>query len=70
MGYDINPSYNKRGDLAWLSMKRDGFESDNHEADGKDVILHNIHANIPDKYSDSINKGWCAFLDGAIVFSS
>lgn len=28
MGYDINPSYNKSGVLAWLSMRRDGYESD------------------------------------------
>ena len=31
MGYDINPLYNKKGELAWLSMKRDGFESDKQD---------------------------------------
>lgn len=31
MGYDINPSYSKKGTLAWLSMKRDGFESDKQD---------------------------------------
>ena len=31
MGYDINPSYSKNGTLAWLSMKRDGFESDKQD---------------------------------------
>lgn len=31
MGYDMNPSYNKNGILAWLSMKRDGFESDKQD---------------------------------------
>ncbi len=31
MGYDINPSYSKQGILAWLSMKRDGFESDKQD---------------------------------------
>lgn len=34
MGYDINPSYNKKGELAWLSMKRDGYE-----ADKQDIIV-------------------------------
>ena len=34
MGYDVNPSYNKDGALAWLSMKRDGYESDK-----QDIIL-------------------------------
>lgn len=31
LGYDINPEYNKQGTLAWLSMKRDGFESDKQD---------------------------------------
>ncbi len=31
MGYDINPSYNKQGTLAWLSMKHEGFESDKQD---------------------------------------
>ena len=35
MGYDINPSFstgkNNWGTLAWLSMKRDGFESDKQD---------------------------------------
>lgn len=31
MGYDVNPSYNSNGTLAWLSMKRDGYESDKQD---------------------------------------
>lgn len=31
MGYDINPSFNKKGEMAWLSMKRDGYESDKQD---------------------------------------
>ncbi|MEP6466579.1 MAG: prolyl oligopeptidase family serine peptidase, partial [Parafilimonas sp.] len=31
MGYDINPSYNAKGELAWLSQKRDGYESDKQD---------------------------------------
>lgn len=34
MGYDVNPSYNNKGELAWLSMKRDGYE-----ADKQDIIV-------------------------------
>ena len=30
-GYDINPSFSKNGTLAWMSMKRDGFESDKQD---------------------------------------
>lgn len=35
-GYDLNPLYNKKGDLAWLSMKRDGYE-----ADKQDLVVSN-----------------------------
>jgi dipeptidyl aminopeptidase/acylaminoacyl peptidase len=31
VGYDINPLYNKNGVLAWLSMKREGYESDKQD---------------------------------------
>jgi dipeptidyl aminopeptidase/acylaminoacyl peptidase len=31
MGYDINPSFSKSGTLAWLSMKRDGYEADKQD---------------------------------------
>ena len=30
----------------------------NFEAKGKNVVLHMVHANLPDKQADSINKGW------------
>lgn len=28
LGYDTNPTYSSKGTLAWLSMERDGYESD------------------------------------------
>ena len=31
MGYDTKPSFNRDGELAWLSMKRDGFEADKQD---------------------------------------
>lgn len=31
MGYDISPAYSSQGSLAWLSMKRDGYESDKQD---------------------------------------
>lgn len=30
-GYDLNPSFNQFGKLAWLQMKRDGYESDKQD---------------------------------------
>jgi dipeptidyl aminopeptidase/acylaminoacyl peptidase len=31
MGYDMAPSFSPIGDLAWLSMKREGFEADKND---------------------------------------
>ena len=36
-GYDNNPAFSASGELAWLSMARDGFE-----ADKNDIILRNL----------------------------
>lgn len=41
MGYDVSPSYSSTGVLAWLSMKRDGYESDKN-----DIIVDNGSARI------------------------
>jgi dipeptidyl aminopeptidase/acylaminoacyl peptidase len=30
-GYDVNPAFNQQGTLAWLQMKRDGYESDKQD---------------------------------------
>ena len=30
-GYDTQPSFNKHGQMAWLQMKRDGYESDKQD---------------------------------------
>ena len=30
-GYDVNPAYNRLGTLAWLQMKRDGYEADKQD---------------------------------------
>jgi dipeptidyl aminopeptidase/acylaminoacyl peptidase len=30
-GYDVNPAYSKNGTLAWMQMKRDGYESDKQD---------------------------------------
>lgn len=44
LGYDRSPSFSSLGEMAWMSMKRDGFESDKndlfvHLKDGKTVNL-------------------------------
>ena len=30
-GYDTSPAFSKEGTLAWLQMKRDGYESDKND---------------------------------------
>jgi dipeptidyl aminopeptidase/acylaminoacyl peptidase len=35
-GYDVAPAYNNKGELAWLQMKRDGYE-----ADKQDIVVSN-----------------------------
>ena len=40
-GYDQNPAYSKEGKLAWLSMKRDGYESDK-----QDIVIRNNKGQI------------------------
>ena len=36
MGYDTHPAYSTQGTLAWLSMKREGYESDKN-----DIVVQN-----------------------------
>lgn len=31
LGYDVSPAFSKQGTLAWLQMKRDGYESDKQD---------------------------------------
>lgn len=54
MGYDINPSYNSKGELAWLSMKRDGYESDKQDIIVSDGITKmNLTAGRDDIHVES-----------------
>jgi dipeptidyl aminopeptidase/acylaminoacyl peptidase len=51
-GYDINPQFNKQGTLAWLQMKRDGYE-----ADKQDIVVM-VNGRFPvnlTKYRDDIH---------------
>lgn len=48
LGYDNNPSYSSLGDLAWLSMPRNGFEADKNNLMvlGTDGKIKNLTANM------------------------
>lgn len=76
-GYDINPAYSPQGKLAWLSMKREGYE-----ADKQDIIVNtgssriNLTANWDEsaegfKWSnDGRNIYFYAPIDGALQLFS
>ncbi len=40
-GYDLNPAFNQKGQLAWLRMKREGYE-----ADKQDIIVSDGHTEV------------------------
>lgn len=64
-GYDLNPSYNKDGILAWLSMKRDGYE-----ADKQDLIIRsgNSITNLTSKRDDIQVSGFIWSKDGKDIY--
>ncbi len=57
-GYDVAPAYNAKGWLAWLSMKREGYESDKQDL----KVMHddktiNLTANRDDLHVESFMWG-------------
>ena len=42
-GYDVAPSYSKNGELAWMSMNRDGYEADKQDIV---VIKNGVKVNL------------------------
>lgn len=52
-GYDTHPVYSEQGALAWLSMKRDGYESDKN-----DIIVKNgtIRTNLTSQWDGTVNS--------------
>lgn len=65
LGYDINPSFNKKGEMAWLSMKREGFE-----ADKQDIIVSNgiTKMNLTASRDDIHVEGYRWSDDGQHIF--
>jgi len=65
MGYDVNPSFNKGGTLAWLSMRRDGYEADKQDI----VASTGLGAVNLTKHRDDINvEGFQWSNDGHNIF--
>jgi dipeptidyl aminopeptidase/acylaminoacyl peptidase len=64
MGYDTHPVFSLQGTLAWLSMKRDGFESDKN-----DIIVRNgnVLTNLTADWDGTVNT-FVWSLDGKKIF--
>ena len=63
-GYDTHPEMSVNGDLAWLQMKRDGYESDKN-----DIIVKHKGANInlTGNWDNTVNSfTWAP--DGEIIY--
>ncbi len=64
-GYDIQPSFNHQGQLAWLSMKRAGYEADKQDIIVSDGILKlNLTAGRDDIHVEGYK--WSA--DGSRIY--
>ena len=58
MGYDINPSFSKDGNMAFLSMKRDGYESDKQDLIiGKHLNVVNLTQSRDDLHVEGFRWG-------------
>lgn len=64
MGYDTHPVYAEQGALAWLSMKREGYE-----ADKNDIIVKNGTSirNLTERWDGTVNT-FVWSLDGKKIF--
>ena len=65
MGYDINPAFNSSGVMAFLSMRRDGYESDKQDLIVK--LSNNFH-NITGDRDDLHVEGFVWGKDGRLYF--
>lgn len=52
LGYDTYPSFSPNGDLTWLQMKRDGYESDKNDI----VVRHkSTNINLTGNWDNTVN---------------
>lgn len=64
-GYDLQPSFNKNGQMAWLQMKREGYE-----ADKQDLLVMDgsIKMNLTKQRDDIHVEGYKWSEDGKSIF--
>lgn len=52
-GYDTYPAFSSKGNLAWLQMKRDGYESDKNNI----IVRHNgVDMNLTERWDGTVNS--------------
>ena len=64
-GYDLNPQYNKKNELAWMSMNRDGYEADKQDLF---VSTGNAKINLTGRRDDIHVKGFIWSSDNNSIF--
>lgn len=52
-GYDTQPSYSSKGQLGWLQMKRDGYESDKNDII---ILIDNKPVNLTASWDGTVNS--------------
>lgn len=64
-GYDTQPAFSSKGQLAWLQMKRDGYESDKN-----DIIINENgkHINLTEHWDGTVNSFYWAKNGKSIYF--
>lgn len=63
-GYDINPAYGPNGSLAWLSMKREGFEADKQDL----IVMNKTKMNLTASRDDIHVEGFKWSNDGTRIY--
>ncbi len=63
-GYDTQPSFSSKGQLAWLQMKRDGYESDKNDII---MFINNKPVNLTAAWDGTVN-GFTWSNDGASIY--
>ena len=64
-GYDLSPAYSKNGALAWLSQRRDGYESDKQDLV---IMINGVRTNLTGNRDDLFVEGFRWNNDGSSIF--
>lgn len=63
-GYDTQPSFSSKGQMAWLQMKRDGYESDKNDII---IFINEKPVNLTADWDGTVN-GFTWSNDGATIY--